>query len=85
MNRSECLRRLSAAKFAAWETHLFLDTHPGDAAAAEDLAAYQKEADELRAEYEKRFGPLTAADLYRDTRAAWLNDPWPWENAKEAD
>ena len=28
MSRAEMLRRLSAAQFAAWETLLFLDTHP---------------------------------------------------------
>ena len=83
MTRDELLRRLSEAQFAAWETHLFLDTHPGDAAAMDNLASSQKEAAELRDEYEKRFGPLTAADLYGDTRYAWLNDPWPWEAAKE--
>ena len=85
MSRAELLRRLSEAQFAAWETHLFLDTHPDDAAAMKNMATYQKAARQLMEEFEKTYGPLTARDLYGDTRFEWLNSPWPWDLDKEAD
>ena len=85
MSRAELLRKLSEAQFAAWETHLFLDTHPDDAAAMKNMATYQKVACQLMEEFEKTYGPLTARDLYGDTRFEWLNSPWPWDLDKEAD
>lgn len=85
MSRDELLRKLSEAQFAAWETHLFLDTHPDDEAARKNLADYRQAARRLMEEFEKTYGPLTTRDPYGDTRFEWLNSPWPWDLTKEAD
>ena len=85
MRRAEMLRRLSAAQFAAWETHLFLDTHPDDAAAQAEHIRYREQANALLREFEKKFGPLTTADVYGDKRFEWLSSPWPWEVDREGD
>ncbi len=82
--REKLLKELSAAQFAAWETHLFLDTHPCDTAAMQSLAMYQQQALKLREQFEKRFGPLTTYDMYGDKRFEWLNSPWPWDTVMEA-
>ena len=80
--RNKLLRKLQAAKFAAWELHLYLDTHPCDKAANEMFRKYTNEAEILKAEYEKKYGPLTVSASYE---ADWLNDPWPWENQRSCD
>ncbi len=78
--RKQKLLRLSALQFAAWELHIYLDTHPNDKNAAlrhnELSAEYQK----LLADYENEYGPI----ILPATGNAWLDDPWPWETEKEA-
>lgn len=76
MKRDELLEKISQYSFAAWELHIYLDTHPSDIAALMRLKRYQKKANELKAEYEKKYGPLTVQCGSGET---WLNDPWPWE------
>ena len=85
MTREEALRRVQEADFVLYDLNLFLDTHPDDAAAMKNMATYQKAACQLMEEFEKTYGPLTARDLYGDTRFEWLNSPWPWDLDKEAD
>ena len=82
--REKLLKKLSGAQFAALEMQLYLDTHKNDAIAFSSMQDYLKLAKEYRLEYEKRFGTLTARDLYGDTDFNWLNAPWPWENESEA-
>lgn len=57
-NRLSLLRKYSAEQFAAWETHLFLDTHPYDLNARTMFEQHSAHADELKKEYESKFGPL---------------------------
>lgn len=74
--KNTCLKKLSAAEFALWELHLYLDTHPAD---LQVLALYRKMQSKymlLRHEYVDRFGPLTALE---GEGVEWLKDPWPWE------
>lgn len=76
--RKQMLLRLSAVQFAAWELHLYLDTHPNDNNAAMRYKELEVQYQQLLAEYEDRFGPLVRPA----TGNAWLNDPWPWETEK---
>ncbi len=75
--RERLMKRLSSYDFAVIELHIYLDTHPFDTAASAKLAEYETKAAELRQEYEKRFGPITATDITAN-RWAWISDPWPW-------
>ena len=71
-------RRISAGQFAAWELHLFLDSHPNCVEASKKLAEYRALHKKLKTEYEDKYGPLN--ETSRDTsRWAWISDPWPWE------
>ncbi len=75
-DRRKYLEALQAADFAVWETRLYLDTHPCDAAALEALRCYEEQAAQARAEYEARFGSLTGAP--DGCTWQWVEDPWPW-------
>ncbi len=80
--RSELLCRLQAVDFALYETILYLDAYPNNRKALTFYQARQKEAETLRAEYERCFGPLTAKSNASCDTWQWTQGPWPWE--KEA-
>ena len=78
MNKSDLLKKLSAAEFALWDLHLYLDTHPGDLAAVGLYNKYHKKYMLLRDEYESVCGKLSPRNAQG---VEWLKDPWPWEKA----
>lgn len=74
--KSNLKHRLMAIRFAIWDLHLYLDTHPGDCAATELIEKYKKQYEKVLPEYICRFGPLTAEDCSEK----WLCSPFPWVN-----
>lgn len=76
MERDELLRKITEYGFASWELHVYLDTHPCDVAATMRLKRFNEKAEELKKEYEEKYGPLT---IESGNGAEWLKDPWPWE------
>ena len=77
MNQREALlKKLSAAQFALWEIHLYLDTHPWDLQMVESHSKARAKYKALLSEYEECFCPLTAA---KANGFEWLKGPWPWE------
>ena len=62
-------RRISAVQFAAWELHLYLDSHPYCAEAAKKLQEYRELYKKLHAEYEDKYGPLNETAKYRPSAA----------------
>lgn len=75
------LTELQVMAFAIQELALYLDTHRDDQEALDLYRSYQKMYEQGRDAYEKMCGPLNHMSVgeggYR-----WLNDPWPWEYAK---
>lgn len=69
--------------FAIDEAVLFLDTHPGDKKAMEYFRRAQQRRDTAVADYEKRYGPLTAAAT-KSAEWNWIDNPWPWQIETEA-
>ena len=74
--REKLLRSLSAAQFALWELHLYLNTHPTDMEALALHAQYQAKVKKLRGEYEEKYGPITPM---AGEGVEWLKNPWPWD------
>ena len=82
VDKCKLIREISAVEFAAWELHLYLDTHPCDEKALEMQRKYVKRAKELREEYAECYGPLN----YKEgSGLEWVKNPWPWEYMKECD
>lgn len=77
--RNALLNKISTSQFAAWELHLYLDTHPCDVTANEMFKKYTNETAALKKEYERKYGPLTPTS---SNEADWLENPWPWENER---
>lgn len=81
--RMTMMRRLSAEQFAAWELHIFLDTHPHDRQAFEMYQKHMKKAKELKMQFEQKFGPISEPNDFDGGHWNWNNAPWPWESEKE--
>lgn len=77
--KHKLLNCLSAEQFAAWELHLYLDTHPCDKTAQRLHKKHSARALELKEEYESKFGPLTTKT---GEGCDWINGPWPWEKGE---
>ena len=75
------LSELQAMGFVIQELALYLDTHRDDDEALELYRAYQKMYKEGLAKYEKMCGPTSHKSI-TDGPYRWLDDPWPWEYAK---
>ncbi len=76
MTREQMLLRVSAAQFAMWETRMYMDTHLDNAEARKLYEKYHRQFEELKAEFEAKFGPITLGENNSDE---WLKDPWPWD------
>ena len=70
---------LSRYAFAAHELNLFLDLHPDDTTMLTLFNDYRKRADELKKEYENKYGPLTISSDAMSSSFTWVKDKWPWE------
>lgn len=75
------LTELQTMAFAIQELALYLDTHRDDLEALELYRSYQKMYDEGRSAYEEMCGPLNHMSTNKG-EYRWLDDPWPWEYAK---
>lgn len=77
-----CMTDLQALGFAIQELALYLDTHRDDREALELYRTYQQMYNNRKEEYSRNCGPLNHATVTDGERYAWLDDPWPWEYAK---
>lgn len=77
--REKLLNRLSAAQFAAWEIHIYLDTHPNDAAAIDAYNKYRQKFSQLMQEFSEKYGAVCADKSENAEYWDWIDAPWPWE------
>ena len=74
--REKLIRSISAAQFALWELHLYLNTHPADMEALALHEQYEIKLKKLMREFEDKYGPLTPMT---GEGVEWLKNPWPWD------
>jgi len=79
-NRAMLLNKISKAGFMLGDLHLYLDTHPMCMNALKHYRYYQKIYNDLKNEYESKYGPLTPKLPEGAVRWNWTDGPWPWEN-----
>lgn len=79
-DRKAMLINLMAEEFTAIEFNLYLDTHPDDKKALADYNETVKKLMDLKAQYEKKYGPLTNFG-YATSECPWqwVDEPWPWQ------
>lgn len=79
------LNRLQSLSFALTELGLYLDTHGSDRDAVALFQSYRDMYDELTAQYEAEFGPLTMMQSANGKTFDWSENPWPWDEATKED
>ena len=79
------LNRLQSLSFALTELGLYLDTHGDDKDAIELFQSYRDMYDELTAQYESQYGPLTLAQSANGKSFDWTQNPWPWDEMQKED
>ncbi len=77
MSREQLLLKLTALDFMAVDLHLYLDTHPNDKEALAKYNATIQEAEPLRDEYQKRYGPLYSYRSPSKYPWQWVKGDWP--------
>lgn len=79
-SKEQLYHYITMLRFSAYDTALFLDTHPDD---KEALCYFQKNnelLEEALKEYARLYGPLNMATVSsEDTCWEWIKQPWPWE------
>ena len=81
-DRTRLANRIKAVDFALYELVLYLDAYPCERRALALYEKYRKTAEMLKAEYNRKYGPLTAFENSDPHCWQWVEGPWPWE--KEA-
>lgn len=80
MNKDKLLSQLAALDFMAIDLSLYLNTHSDNKAVIDKYNSVIKEADLLRAEYEKNYGPLCSfRSAALNNKWSWIDNPWPWD------
>lgn len=82
-NKEQLEHWIQMVSFAAFDTALYLDTHPD---CLEALAYYKKHLmlrKQAMDEYARLYGPLTLDQAgSMEDHWAWIQQPWPWEGGK---
>lgn len=73
------MEQIMAYDFVLYDLQLFLDTHPSDANALRDYKMALDQSENIKRQYQSKFGPLTPRYLPNTTCWQWINDPWPWD------
>ena len=84
MSRQEMLAQLAELDFYTADLQLYLNTHPYDRQAQSLFNAAAIEANELRKQYERMYGPLCARSSIQGEQWTWIRPPWPWQNETPA-
>ncbi|MGE5417749.1 MAG: spore coat protein CotJB [Acidobacteriota bacterium] len=78
-DQKQLLMAIMAEGFTAFDLALYLDTHPEDKKALADWNETVRKERELQAQYEKKYGPITAYGSAGEYPWRWVEEPWPWE------
>ena len=82
MNQHECLNAIRKLQFFAIDLNLYLDNFPNCKDAIDDYKLISSKLRKLIWHYEQSYGPLSNfGSAYIQNPDAWIDTPWPWENA----
>lgn len=81
MDRSTMLQQINEISFAAYDTLLFLDTHPNDQQALQFYREMSQKRNAAMEEFGRIYGPLTVdcTCATNGNRWQWIDQTWPWE------
>lgn len=78
--QAQLLTYIDALCFAKIDLNLYLDTNPNDQTAIDLFNQYRVQEEQLKMEYESKYGPLLLnSDALSTHPWAWIDRPWPWD------
>jgi spore coat protein JB len=77
--QEKLLYQITILDFVAVDLQLFLNTHPQCTEALQMYNNTIEAANSEKAQYEKKYGPLTGFRTQNTPDYTWLNEPWPWQ------
>lgn len=80
-NREKALRQLQIYSFMVYDTLLYLDAYPESKEALNAYNKYKALEAKAKAEYESKYGAITAPQATGSWE--WTKGPWPWQNDRE--
>ena len=81
-SRSELLKKIQETDFFAYDLQLYLNTHPRCERALKLYVKTVEESKKLKAEFEGKYGPLTATSTPAAIPWQWSKNPWTWEKER---
>ena len=81
-SRSELLKKIQETDFFAYDLQLYLNTHPRCERALNLYVKTVEESKKLKAEFEEKYGPLTATSTPATIPWQWSKNPWTWEKER---
>jgi spore coat protein JB len=77
--RQKLMHKVQVCGFAMVEANLYLDSHPTCQEGLRYFREHKAEYEKAVAEYEEKYGPLTAASAEGTRKWEWVTEPFPWE------
>lgn len=84
MNQNDMRLEVQRYVFAAHDMQLYLDTHPDDAKAFSLFRSLAQKAEDMKTEYQEKYGPLSVSAARNYDSYIWTKNPWPWEKGGNA-
>ncbi|MBE6675037.1 MAG: spore coat protein CotJB [Ruminococcaceae bacterium] len=80
-SKERLMKAYQAYSFAAYDALLYLNAYPNSKEALDFYNKYQRMAQKAKAEYEAKYGHVTAPI---DANSwDWTDGPWPWQMTDE--
>ncbi|OPA80834.1 spore coat protein CotJB [Paenibacillus selenitireducens] len=74
------LEELQMVDFGLLELSLYLNTHPNDMKAIQQLNQWSEQRHKIAQQYELDYGPLLQfGHSYSKFPWQWIESPWPWQ------
>lgn len=80
--KQRLMRRIQQYSFALVEANLYLDSHPTCRMGLKYHAERKADYDKAVAEYEQKYGPITARNSCSMKKWDWVTTPFPWERGE---
>ena len=77
--KDNLLLKIDETYFALMDLGLYLDLHSNDLDVYERFQNCLSNFENLKEEYEKKFGPLELTCV-KGYEYDWISNPWPWDN-----
>ena len=82
--RESLMNKVQMYAFVAHECALYLDCHPDNRQALEKFQKARDKMNEVVAQYEEMYGPLTAFSAGSANGGwNWISGKWPWQNKED--